>query len=180
MIKLKTALETGTLVGVSSTYIAQALKDNAQDGRLHTFEVIREHQENAKQLWVQTGVNDIINSHLEESLKFDPQGMTFQMLFLDSEPQLRFAEFVKLWPYLEDNGFILIHDLHPHLGHIGVINPDHPDEPYWPYGDFRESIGKYIKDHSVQVISFPTPRGFTLFQKMSEKQGAYNLLTGSW
>lgn len=162
MIKPKTILETGTHVGVSSTYLGQALKDLNDGGKLHTFEIIDQHLQSAKQLWEQVGVTEQIIPHLMESLKYDASGLQFEMLFLDSEPQLRFDEFIKFWDNLTPGGFILIHDLHPTIGHHGQVYHNEYD---WPYGDFRKKLGPYMKRFDVQTISFPTPRGFTLFQK---------------
>lgn len=162
MTKPGMILETGTHLGISSLYIALALQKN-QKGSLWTFEVIPELQLQAKSLWSDLGVSSFIGSHLLSSLNAQiPDSMAFDLLFLDSEPQFRFDEFLKFWPKLNPGGFIIIHDLHPSLGHHGETHHGVYD---WPYGDFREKIGSLIKNHEIQTISFPTPRGLTIFQK---------------
>jgi predicted O-methyltransferase YrrM len=176
IVKLWAILETGTYIGVSSAYMGLALVDNGC-GALITLEVSPEFVSVAKELWQQIGVDDRLTSILQPSLEFDPGSNVFDIVFLDSEPHLRFDEFVKFWPNVRAGGFILIHDLHSHLGHSDqVINGLYD----WPYGDFRLRLGKFITSHQVQVLSFPTPRGMTIFQKMSEAHGVYNLLTGKW
>jgi len=160
LVKPKTVLETGTHIGVSSTYIGQALEDNNK-GSLITFEVIPQYLRDAQALWRDVGIQDRITGVLQSALDYQPNG-SFDLLFLDSEPQYRFDEFVKFIPYLSPTGFIAVHDLYYDLGHHGLVFHEELD---WPYGDFRAKIGCYIKDHTVQTVTFPTPRGFTLFQK---------------
>jgi len=161
MIKPSLILETGTHVGISSTYMGLALERNNK-GALVTFEIIASLQEEAKKLWKEVGVDGRIEPMLLSATAFDPQDLVFDMLFLDSEPQYRFDEFIKFWPSLVPGGLIVVHDLHPSLGHHGQTHHNVYD---WPYGDFREKLGPYLKNHMVQTISFPTPRGFTIFQK---------------
>jgi len=163
MLKPELVLETGTHKGISSSYIAQGMEDN-QKGQLITFEIIAALQKQAVQLWTDLGLTHRITSVLQDALRFDPQDQQFDMLFLDSEPQLRFDEFIRFFPNLKPGGLIIIHDLHPSLGHYGSLHPDHGIYD-WPYGDFRKKLGPYIKNHQVQTFSFSTPRGISIFQK---------------
>jgi predicted O-methyltransferase YrrM len=161
MMKPDLVLETGTHLGISSSYIAHAMDQNNR-GQVFTFEVIPELQNSAKELWNDLSLSNRIVSHLMDAATFDAGESMFDILFLDSEPHLRFDEFNKFWPNLRDGGLVIIHDLHPSLGHSGqTVNGVYD----WPYGDFRDKIGHYIKNHDVQIISFPTPRGLTMFQK---------------
>lgn len=160
MIKPQLALETGTHIGVSAIYIAQALENNSK-GELFTFEIIPQHFKSSQQLFKEVGLSHRIKGMLLDAQKFDTK-VSIDFLFLDSEPQLRFDEFVKFWPSVTPGGFIAVHDLHPSLGHSGQTHHGQYD---WPYGDFREKLGPYIKNHQIQTLSFPTPRGLTLFQK---------------
>jgi len=162
MIKPAFILETGTHLGISSLYMALGCHDNNK-GSIWTYEVIPELQSQAKALWESIGVQRFINSLLVPSLEAEvPSNLQIDLLFLDSEPQFRFDEFLKFWDQVSPGGLILIHDLHPSLGHHGQTYHGIYD---WPYGDFRQKIGSFIKNHQVQVISFPTPRGLTIFQK---------------
>lgn len=161
IIKPDLVLETGTHKGISSSYIARALEDNHR-GKLITFEIILQHYQSAKSLWNDLGLSHRIDARLEDALQFNAEGLAFDILFLDSEPQLRFNEFVKFYPYLRPGGLILIHDLNQNLGHHGMTHHGIYD---WPYGDFREKLGPYIKSNDIQTLSFSTPRGLSIFQK---------------
>lgn len=163
MLKPNFVLETGTHIGVSACFIAQALKENNK-GILATFEIIKQHYNNAKLLWNDCNVSNYISPKLISALDVNIGDQQIDLLFLDSEPQLRFEEFVKFWPNVRPGGFIIIHDLHPSMGHHGQTYHGMYD---WPYGDFRPKLGLYMKSLDVQIISFPTPRGLTLFQKTS-------------
>lgn len=175
VLKPAVMLETGTHKGISSTFIGQAMKDNGK-GLLHTCEIFQENINDANALWLDVGVKQYIVCHKQESLKLQfPEGTVFDMLFLDSEPQLRFDEFIKYWPMLKPGGFIMIHDLHPNLGHHGQTYHGELD---WPYGFFVPKLGPYIKSHEVQTVSLPTPRGCTLFQKRADNFEFTNHILG--
>lgn len=175
MLKPNLILETGTHKGISSTFIGQALKDNNK-GKIITMEVQQPHIDDAKALWKDVGVDDYIISHNQDSLKFnlDPN-VQIDILFLDSEPQLRFDEFVHFWPNIVPGGFIFIHDLHTNLGHDDVVVNRVYD---WPYGDFRPKLGPFIKNLDVTWVHFKTPRGLCMFQKSSDKFYATKLALG--
>lgn len=178
LIKPKHILETGTHAGVSSAYMAQALIDypNPNGGKLVTLEFDKHWVLKAKELWTDLEQHDQVSCIHISSLEYTPVvGTVYDFVFLDSEPQLRFDEFIRFWPLVRNGGFIAIHDLHPHLGHSGIEQHGVMD---WPYGDFREKLGPYITGHEVQTVSFPTPRGFTLFQKRADDFNANNLLLG--
>jgi predicted O-methyltransferase YrrM len=175
VLKPTLMLETGTHKGISSTYIGQAMKDNGK-GQLYTCEIFQENINDAQALWRDVGVQQHIICLNRESLKLEfPENTVFDMLFLDSEPQLRFDEFIKFWPMVKPGGFIMIHDLHPNLGHHGQVYYNELD---WPYGFFVPKLGSYIKSHEVQTISLPTPRGCTLFQKRADNFEFTNHLLG--
>lgn len=178
LIKPKSILETGTHYGVSSAYMGQGLLDNGSPALLTTLEINPVFFTEAAKLHDELGLAHWVRCLLLSSDAHTPaEGI--DLLFLDSEPHLRFNEFLRYWKYVQNGGFILVHDLHPHLGHTGQIVNGMYD---WPYGDFRETIGHYIRRHQVQTVSFRTPRGFTLFQKAADDFSATRLLTGdlSW
>jgi predicted O-methyltransferase YrrM len=161
LIKPGFIVETGTHLGISSLYMALALSKNVK-GSIWTYEVIPELQASAKELWKDLSISIFIRSILQPSLEAEVPPCPIDILFLDSEPQFRFDEFLKFWEHVIPGGLIIIHDLHPSLGHHGETYHGIYD---WPYGDFRTKIGPFIKSHQVQTISLPTPRGITIFQK---------------
>jgi len=161
MVKPNYILETGTHLGISACYMALALAQNRR-GLMTTYEIIDVLRQGAIGLWKDVGINHLIETKLMSSLTEFNNDRTIDLLFLDSEPQLRFDEFVKYWPQVAPAGFILIHDFHPSMGHSGQVINNQYD---WPYGDFRVKLGPYITSLQVQTINFKTPRGLTLFQK---------------
>ena len=154
MVKPEYILETGTHFGVSSSFMGLALKKNGH-GKLTTIDIFAHPQ--AKQMWDQLKLNDVIEFVQGESLKYTLE-QDVDILFLDSEPHLRYQEFVRFYDRLVPGGLILVHDLHEHLSY-------HPKTECFPFGDFRELLGPYIKEHKVQTMSFPTPRGLRCFKR---------------
>jgi hypothetical protein len=161
MVKPKIILETGTHYGISSTYFGIGLKENGE-GKLITLDTSY-YENQAINLWKQLGIDQHIDFVQCHSLKYTPKNK-IDILFLDSEPKWRYDEFIKYFDDVNDGGIIIIHDLHHHF-YKDTINTNQPDFAWWPYGDFRPKIGKYILEKQVEVFSFFTPRGFTMFQK---------------
>jgi predicted O-methyltransferase YrrM len=162
LFKPNIILETGTHLGISSSYMAMGLAHNKK-GILHTIEIDEGCLDQAKLLWQDLEIKDYVIPYMQTSMSFNTD-MEIELLFLDSAIEARFDEFVKFWPNVIPGGLIIIHDLFRDLGHHKQIFHDQLD---WPYGDFREKLGPYIKEHKVQTFTFPTPRGLTIFQKES-------------
>ena len=160
MIKPLEILETGTYKGVSSAYMAQALKENRK-GRLTTLEYEPTHFNEANDLFNILGLK--VNSLLISSLEFKTE-VQYDFIFLDTEPNIRFAEFIKFWPSLKPGGFIGIHDLGPHMGQTGQVVNDMMD---WPFGTMPVEMQHLLRE-SCQSFHFETPRGFYLGQKYKE------------
>lgn len=165
MLKPKRILETGTHFGISSSYMGLALKEN-KEGHIDTLEWDPNNIEVSKQKWQALGIGSFITPYKTDSLQFKAKE-AYDLLFLDTEPYLRFSELNRYWPNLKEGGHILIHDLHWHLG----IN-----QPPWE--NFVEKIGDKIKNYELQIIGFATPRCLILMQKYHEDMGAYRLLQG--
>jgi len=175
LIKPARVLETGTHFGFSAAYMGCALSENER-GELTTLEVQPEYGILARSLFANLKLEDRVQCVLQASLDYVyPDEDPIDFLFLDSEPEFRFDEFVRFWSHVRPGGFIGIHDLHPHLGHSGVVTDGMLDRPY---GNFIPKLGPMILQHEVQTVTFPTPRGFTLFQKAAPDFGATNLLCG--
>lgn len=162
LVKPTWILETGTYKGISSSYMGLGLKEN-NSGTLETLEIDVNCIEESKKLWAQVGVEDKIVSYNGSSLDFVPK-QNYQMIFLDTEPGIRFAELVRFFPYLDEGGFIGIHDL-PRGFCQGNINPDHPEFESWPYGPVPEQIKIWLKTGELIKFHFPNPREMTWFYK---------------
>ena len=167
-------LETGTHLGISDLYFALALKAN-EIGRLTTIEFNPPFYLMAQALFEHLGFDDVIELVTERFENWDPGKTQFDLVFLDTEPCYRYDEMVKVWPNVAPGGIVLIHDLHSHLGltrkSLGRVDTT-------SFGDFREKIGDLILDHELQTMSFPTPRGLTMFQKASLNFGHTSYLRG--
>lgn len=155
LIKPIRILETGTFTGVSAMYMGAALKEN-KSGFLTTLEIDQSHIDRASKLWKLTQVDERIIPLLIPSLHYEISDI-FQIMFLDSEPHLRFEELVYFYDHLAPGGFVLIHDLHNHLGQ----QEGHPS----PFGKLPVAIENWIKDGELKPWYFPNPRGMVGFQK---------------
>lgn len=167
MLKPMNVLETGTHIGVGAAYMGTALKDNHM-GHLETIEFIPEiHQRAQKRIFDLNLVNEV-TCRLGDVAQFTPiPGMMYKLILLDTEPQTRFAELIKFFPYLEEGGFVFIHDLHRgmHQGDAQRNNVDHPDMLYWPYGALPDTIKEWVKEDKLRPFHFSTPRGLTGFYR---------------
>jgi predicted O-methyltransferase YrrM len=165
LIKPKRVLTTGIYTGISDMYIGQGLKDNGY-GESTALEFDATHLNRAMELWGRVGMGNYVKPRLMKSLDFQAEG-TYQLLFLDTEPDLRFAELIKFYPHLESGGFVFIHDLHHHLGQEVIEG----HEPYWPWGKLPEEIREWLRRGDLKPWHFPNPRGLVGFQK--KKEGDY-------
>lgn len=158
LMKPRHIFETGTYTGISAMYMAQGLKDNGF-GNLDTYEIDATHKNRAEELWRRVGVNNQARCILEDIRKVEEIEPT-DLMFLDSEPALRFDELVRFYRYLRPGGFIFIHDLHRHMS-------QQPHEMFfgWPFGKLPETIKMWVKHGELRALHFPTPRGFMGFYK---------------
>lgn len=158
VMKPEYILETGTYTGISAMYMAQGLTDNDL-GYLETIEFEATHKARAEMLWRNVGVMSRVKCVFIDARKFKPERM-YDLMFLDSEPDMRFDELVRFFDHLKPGGFVFIHDLHPHMS-------QQPHEMFfgWPYGKLPQQIIDWVKDDELRPIHFPTPRGFMGFYK---------------
>lgn len=167
MIKPANILETGTHKGISAAYMASALRDN-DDGHLTTIEFMPQNFTDSNTLLDNLGLSAWAEVSLMDAAAWSPAESEpyLDIVFLDTEPQTRFAELERIYTSVKPGGIIMIHDLHPTLGQ-NSNNPDHPDEPHWPYGPVPAKMQELIKINALRLVHFRTPRGLTLFYKPS-------------
>lgn len=165
-------LETGTHEGISALYMALALKDNGK-GILDT--VGSPWFESADRLWETFEVKSYVRYYCQDSLKFEPKSK-YDIVFLDTEPHLRFDELHRFYSSVESGGLIFIHDLNENLG----LNFDTMIQGvyHYPFGDFRTRFGYLILRHELTVVHLNSPRGLTMFQKFDSKNSVYKFLKG--
>lgn len=169
VLKPNRILETGTYTGISAMYMAQGLKDNGF-GTMDSLEIDLTHIVRATELWKRVGVDPFVRSlHVDSKNYILNENDKIDILFLDSEPGLRFDELVKFYPYVNPGGFIFIHDLHRHMS-------QEPHEMFfgWPFGELPKQIKDWVKDHELWPMHFPTPRGMTGFYKPQENDFKWN------
>lgn len=160
LLKPKNVLETGTHIGVGAAFMASALRDNNQ-GILDTIEFIPELCARARERFNQLQLNPKwVRSYLMDVKDFEPKEQ-YQLILLDTEPQTRFAEFIKFYDWLEDGGYLFIHDLHRHMHQIS--NEEHGFA--WPYGPLPSFMKELVRTRKIMPFHFPTPRGLTGFYK---------------
>lgn len=162
ILKPQRVLSTGIYTGISDLFIAGALKENGF-GHTDALEFEKYHIARASLLWNEHAVDTFITAHLTSSLDFNPIKQ-YQLMFLDTEPNLRFHELVKFYPYLDQGGYVFIHDT-PRTLCQGNINPDHPELPSWPFGNLPDEIKQWLRTGELVKFNFPNPRGMTGFYK---------------
>lgn len=176
MLKPAHVLETGTHVGIGASYMGMALKHNGK-GQLDTIEFLRDlHERACQRIYGAMMLQNIVMCHLGDAAAFDPRdhadpakgAILYQMILLDTEPQLRFAELVRFMPYLAPGGYVFIHDLHRHMGQVQRTHPDHPEMPFWPWGEVPDQIKQWVNDDHLRPFHFANPRGLTGFYKPHE------------
>lgn len=167
LIKPKSVLETGTHWGVSASYIGLALKENGK-GKLDTYEFLEEIYKEANRRFVRAGLTEQINSHFGDVGKLQLQ-RNYDFMFLDTEPQTRFNELVRFYPFLNDGGYVFIHDLHRHMHQI----PNDEHGFAWPYGRIPEELTELVRSEKLRPFHFETPRGLTMFYKPKDTDYAW-------
>ena len=162
LIRPENILETGTHLGISSSYMAQALKDNGR-GLLTTIEIERQHIQTSTARWEKLGLSKYILCDKEFSIEYDLEYDT-DLMFLDSEPEFRFKELLRFFPRLKSGGYVFIHDLHRHMHQI----PNEEHDFAWPYGKIPAAFTALVTSGQLRPFHFSTPRGLTGFYKVSE------------
>lgn len=163
VLKPERVLTTGIYTGISDLYIAKALQRN-KIGHSTALEHDRYHFDRAKQMWNKAGIGQLIDAVLTSSLEFKPEGK-YQFMFLDTEPNIRFQELVNFYSFLDEGGYVFIHDL-PRNFTQGNFNSDHPEVESWPFGNLPEQIKEWINKGELVKFHLPSPRGLVGFYKL--------------
>jgi predicted O-methyltransferase YrrM len=150
-VKPELVVETGTFLGVSTLWIAEALKHNGF-GRVVTCEYDPVVFAKAKERIDGSGLSQWIECRNESSLEMKVEG-TIDLLFSDSDMPIREQEVRHFLPQVNPNGVILMHDASSHLKIV------------------REAALKLEREGLISVVLLPTPRGLVVAQKR-ENRGA--------
>lgn len=159
VLKPERVLTTGVYTGLSDLYLAQAIKDNGR-GHIWAVEYEAQHVARAKRLWQRCGVEEHITVVFMDSRFFVPSG-EYQLMFLDTEPDLRFGEMERFYPHLAPGGFVGIHDLPRSFCQNRVVD----GQEGWPFGPFPERLARLVRAGELSPFHLPNPRGCVFFYK---------------
>jgi len=138
-------VETGTFMGVSTLWIAEALRVNGF-GRIVTCEFDPKVYETAKEKFDASPYGDLIELRNESSLEMKVEG-TIDLFFSDSDMPIREQEVRRYLPQISPFGIILMHDASSHLKQV------------------RDAALKMEQDGLISIVLLPTPRGLVIAQK---------------
>jgi predicted O-methyltransferase YrrM len=143
--KPKVVVETGTFMGISTLWIAEALKQNGF-GRIVSCEYDPLVFAKAKERIGGSGLGEWIELRNESSVEMQVEG-TIDLLFSDSDMPIREQEVRHFLPQVNPYGLILMHDASSHLKIV------------------REAALKLEREGLISVVLLPTPRGLVVAQK---------------
>lgn len=144
-LKPELVVETGTFSGLSTLRIAEGLKQNGV-GRVITCEWDKKVYDAAKKRFAESGFGKWIEARNASSLEMKVNGC-IDLLFCDSDPELREKEVRRFLPQMNPYGLILIHDASSHMKSV------------------REAALRLEAEGLLSVLLLPTPRGLVLAQK---------------
>ncbi len=143
-LKPELVVETGSFLGVSTEWIARGLERNGR-GRVISCEFDPVVYAKARERLAGSPLLQWIDLRNESSLEMPVEG-TIDLLFSDSDPELREAEVRRFLPQMSLNGLIVIHDASSHLKTV------------------REAALKMEREGLLSILLLPTPRGLVLAQ----------------
>jgi len=144
-IKPSLVVETGSFLGVSTLWIAKALKANGF-GKIVSCEFDPVVFAKAKEKIASSGLAEWIELRNESSLEMHIEG-TIDLFFSDSDMPIRESEVKRFLPQIRPTGVILMHDASSHLKVV------------------RDAALKMESEGYLSCILLPTPRGLVLAQK---------------
>jgi predicted O-methyltransferase YrrM len=143
--KPELVVETGTFSGISTQWMAEALKRNGR-GKIITCEFDAIVYAKAKARIAESGLSDWIECRNESSLDMKIDG-TIDLFFSDSDMPVREQEVRRFLPQINPFGLIVMHDGSSHLKIV------------------REGALKLEREGLISVVLLPTPRGLVIAQK---------------
>lgn len=144
-VKPSLVVETGSFLGVSTLWIAKALKANGF-GRIISCEFDPIVFAKAKEKIAASGLTEWIELRNESSLEMQVDG-TIDIFFSDSDMPIRESEVKRFLPQIRPTGVILMHDASSHLKVV------------------RDAALKMESEGLLSCILLPTPRGLVLAQR---------------
>lgn len=144
-IKPNLIVETGAFLGVSTVWMAEGLKQNGF-GRIVSCEFDPVVYAKAQEKIAASGVAEWIELRNASSLEMQVSG-SIDLLYSDSDLEIREQEVRRFLPQISPNGLILMHDASSHPGTV------------------REAALRLEAEGLISVLLLPTPRGLAVAQK---------------
>ena len=155
-LKPTAILETGLYSAISTMFMADAIRENGF-GHIDTLEFEDSHIKRSQERLNKMGLQQFVTVYHSSSLGFQPDKQ-YQFMFLDTEINIRFHEVVKFYPFLDEGGYVFIHDMPRNL-YEGNVNTDHPEIPSWPRNLMPEEFNKLTNNHHLKAFYFGGARG---------------------
>lgn len=149
-VKPNLIVETGAFLGVSTLWLAEGLKSNGF-GKIVSCEYDPVVFAKAQERVAQSGLADWIDLRNESSLEMKIEGQ-IDLLFSDSDMDIRSQEVKRFLPQVSSFGLILMHDASSHLKVV------------------RDAALTMEREGLLSVVLLPTPRGLVLAQKREGRQ----------
>jgi predicted O-methyltransferase YrrM len=149
-VKPNLVVETGTFSGISAIAIAEGLRQNGF-GKVITCEYDPATYAKAKDRIEASPVASWIECRNASSLEMTVEG-EIDILFSDSEQNIRAQEVRRFLPQMNPHGLILIHDAN---SHINIV---------------RAGALRLEQEGLISVVLVPTPRGLVIAQKRAGRQ----------
>lgn len=148
-LKPQLILETGAFLGVSTLWFAEGLKSNGS-GRILSCEFDPVVYSKAQERIAASGLAAYIELRNQSSLEMISPG-PIDLLYVDSDPDIREAEVRRFLPHVRANGLVLMHDSSTHLKTV------------------RAAAHKLEAEGLLSCLFLPTPRGLVLAQKLEDR-----------
>ena len=149
-IKPELVVETGAFSGISTLWIAEALKASGR-GKVISCEFDPVVYAKAKERIENSSLARWIELRNESSLEMKVEG-TIDLFFSDSDMPIREQEVRRFLPQISPYGLILMHDASSHLKLV------------------REAALKLEAEGLISVVLLPTPRGLVVAQKRTGRK----------
>lgn len=148
-LKPQLIVETGSFLGVSTLWMAEGLKANGF-GKVISCEFDPVVFAKAKETVATSGLSEWIDLRNESSLEMQITG-SIDMLYSDSDPDIRETEVRRFLPQIRANGIVLMHDASSHMKTV------------------RQAALRLEAEGLLSCLLLPTPRGLVLAQKRQDR-----------
>ena len=148
-VKPQLIVETGSFLGVSTLWMAEGLKANGF-GKIISCEFDATVFAKAQERIAASALAEWIDLRNESSLDMQVHG-PIDILYSDSDVDIREAEVRRFLPQIRPNGLVLMHDASSHMKVV------------------REAALKLENEGLLSCVLLPTPRGLVLAQKRESR-----------